>query len=70
MRRITNLVANLLAKLANLLSIPTRLLGVGHHSLHQAPKQSFAEDREKLQTDWQRVGDDMYRALSSYRNRH
>lgn len=70
MRRITNLVANLLAKLANLLSIPTRLLGVGHHSLHQAPKQGFAEDREKLQADWQRVGDDMYRVLSSYRNRH
>lgn len=68
MRRITNLVANLLAKLAKLLSIPTRLLGVGHHSLHQAPKQGFAEDREQIKHDWERVGDDMHRGLNSFQH--
>lgn len=69
MRRITNSVASLLAKLAGLLSVPTKLLGAGHHSLWQKPYRGLAKDRKKLQGDWQRVGDDMYRALNTYKNK-
>lgn len=68
MRRITNSVASLLVKLAGLLSVP-KLLGTGHHSLWQKPYRGFTEEREQIQHDWEQVGDDMYRALDSYRNR-
>lgn len=65
MRRIANLVARMLMKLASLLSIPAKALGAGHHSLRQKPYRGFTEDREKLQDDWKQVGNDMYRALRS-----
>lgn len=65
MRKIANSVVRALVKLASLLSIPAKAFGAGHHSLHQTPKQGFAEDREQIQHDWERVGDDMYRSLGS-----
>lgn len=65
MQRIANLVAGFLMKLAGLLSCPAKLLGTGYHRQRQKPCRGFAEDREKLQHDWERVGDDMYRSLGS-----
>lgn len=65
MQRIANLVARMLMKLAGLLSCPAKLLGTGYHSLRQKPCRGFTEDREQIQHDWERVGDDMYRSLGS-----
>ncbi len=68
MRKIANSVVRALVKLASLLSIPAKAFGAGHHSLYQTPSQSFTEDREQIQHDWEQVGNDMYRALNICKN--